>query len=80
MLQATLPDALVALQSLEQLDLQDNKLSGSLPAWAGNLTWGQVTHVDPAASNVFLGCTPHDCPAARSRLVSTCARFRWCHH
>jgi hypothetical protein len=30
------------MANLEQVELQDNQLSGLLPAWGGNLTAGQV--------------------------------------
>lgn len=70
-LQATLPNALVALEQLEQLELQDNKLSGSLPGWAGNLTWGQVTHLCLTVQNgAFAGCTLHDLAVANNRFAS----------
>lgn len=51
--QATLPPALVSLRSLEQVELQDNQLSGALPAWAGNLPNGQVI-----SSCMWLQCDP----------------------
>ena len=35
------------MDDLEQVELQDNQLSGLLPAWGGNLTVGQVGGLTP---------------------------------
>lgn len=35
------------MDDLEQVELQDNQLSGLLPAWGGNLTVGQVGDLTP---------------------------------
>ena len=40
--QGQLPIEIYLMDALEQVELQDNQLSGSLPAWGGNLTAGQV--------------------------------------
>jgi hypothetical protein len=55
MLQSQLPNEVYLMDDLEQVELQDNQLSGSLPAWGGNLTAGQVGVTPPFRSEGVKG-------------------------